>query len=223
MSIYSLLSTLPSNIRLAGLSDEKIINLQDDFQKKLPENIISLLKYSSGFYSEQLDLIDFTGSIFPFEFKEIFPHGIPLAQSDGNFWVQDINDSGEWGNVFFFCHDPPIICTQFSSLDSFIQSVFEDKDIIEKSNDCAGLVWENINAGVCAAEVMKSNLYDEKLINFAHSLDPHWRIYDCRLPSQAGCGFPWGLSKYNTQCKRLNFDLIFALEVAEKKNYFSFF
>ena len=73
-----------------GLTPQEIKEFETAFPGQLPSGVQQLLAFASGFEVEPIGLVDFLGR-HPFEFKDAFPYGVPLAgDGEGNFWVQDI-------------------------------------------------------------------------------------------------------------------------------------
>ena len=109
---------------LAGLTDEEINNLAKVVPNgQIPNDIRELLKFASGFEFSGLEEITFNG-IGQFGFEEIFPNPVQLAGDGfGNFWILDINQNGNWGQVFYVCHDPAVVVKHSDNLSEFIQHV----------------------------------------------------------------------------------------------------
>jgi cell wall assembly regulator SMI1 len=95
---------------LPGLTEQDIDNLAKGVPSgQIPNDIRELLKFASGFEFSGLEEITFNG-IGQFGFEEIFPNSVQLAGDGfGNFWILDIDQSGNWGQVFFVCHDPAVV------------------------------------------------------------------------------------------------------------------
>lgn len=111
---------------LDGLSEQEI----DELRKLLPNNFLpkeaeDLLKFSRGFEFYGLEEVRFD-SFGQFGFEEMFPYSIQLAGDGfGNFWVLDIDSKGNWGEVYYVCHDPAVVVKHSKSLTEFIGHVDE--------------------------------------------------------------------------------------------------
>jgi hypothetical protein len=110
----------------AGLSDQQIDQLAARLPgSRIPPDIRQLLKHTSGFFFPGLDDICFDG-VDRFGFENVFPVSVELAgDGAGNFWIIDINNKGEWGPVFFVCHDPAVVVKQSENLAEFLEQVDE--------------------------------------------------------------------------------------------------
>ena len=204
----------------AGLSGADLHSFERSLPGPLPSAIKELLQYAAGFESKSIGSVDFTGRSNRFEFREIVPHGVSLAEINGNFWVQDIGEDGFWGGVFFFCHDPATVVLQFDSLNAFVKAAIEEGNVEEKANRSSLAAWQDVDSGVSADEAMKSG--DDKLMNFAQSLpDNKFRIFDLRSAT-GGKAFAWGRGGPDLVCRRAGMDLIFAVALkAPKKGILS--
>src|SRR5687768_9328666 len=106
---------------LPPMTDDELEQLRSRLPCVLPEHIRDLLKFCRGFEGSPADPVDLAGEL-PYEQVEIFPHGLPIAGDGfGNFWVVDLNaNSGDFGPIYFACHDPPVIALQSISLAKFL-------------------------------------------------------------------------------------------------------
>jgi len=215
MPIQQTLTVTPGLKLNDGLSKTDLRGFEDSLPGPLPSEIESLLRYASGFESKSIGSVDFTGRSNRFEFKEVVPHGVPIAQINGSYWVQDINEDGGWGGVFFFSHDPPIATLQFDSLDSFVKAAVQDGNVGEEANRLSLATWQDVNSGVSIDDAMGSG--DDKLMNFVRSL-PHgnFRIFDLRAATGSK-GFAWGRGGPDLECRRASLELIFAVAVKEQR------
>lgn len=108
---------------LPGLSDPEI----DAFEKQQPgdlaPDIRELLAFASGIHGPAFDKIDFRGR-HAYALEDVFPAGLPIASDGtGNFAVVDVDrNSGEWGAIFFACHDPPVVTYIADDLRRFLQA-----------------------------------------------------------------------------------------------------
>lgn len=207
MSLRQVLEAQRSLRLRPGLGEQDLQELQGTLPGPLSSNLENLLRFASGFHSNALDIVDFTGRSHPFEFKEFLPYGIAVAKTvEGNFWVVDLKENGTWGEVFYISHDPPVFALHFNSLHSFLEGAVRGDSIIKEA---ASLISHDYLRGELAKEGRRSA--DKKLAQFAHALPDSFRIYDLRglQPPQA---FEWASAGPWTRCKRCQFDLIFAVE-----------
>lgn len=209
-----------------GLTDLQI----DEFAKKLPNrkipnDIIELLKFSSGFNFYGLEEITFDG-VGQFGFEEFFPNSVLLAGDGfGNFWILDIHKNGDWGNVFYVCHDPAVVVKHSENISEFIKHVDEfgkngrtsNLDIIHEKTVME--IW-NQNDGFIELEIArKSN--DLNLKNFALKLPDNYVIADLRN-KQNKSGFAWGKFGPNIDnAIRDNDELVWGIEKPIKKGFLS--
>lgn len=185
----------------------------------LPGEMAELLKYCRGFEGT-LELVDFTGQSLMAEFREIFPHGVPIAGDGfGNFWVVDLQpNSTGWAPIYYLSHDPPTIVYQTDSLAHFLAELFRmfpphASEIDAVHEDRLADIWRT-NPGVLSYEVcLKST--DPDLAAFARELNDSYQIIDLRQP-KIGDGFSWGRYGPKTVVKRFGYQPIFAYQ---KKNF----
>lgn len=195
-----------------GLSDEELREFRSTLPGPLSADVESLLRFASGFQTEALGVVDFTGRSHPTEFKEFVPHGFALAKTvEGNFWLLDVMKDGSWEHVFHISHDPPVFAVYFNSFVTFLEAAVAGDRMVKEA---ASLISQDHMRGVLAIEARSFS--DAKMAQFAHTLPDNFRIYDLRAV-QSPQGFEWGLSGAWTQCKRFNLDLIFAVEETEPK------
>ena len=108
----------------SGLTEQQIDELAKRLPtEQIPKEIRELLKFASGFEFDPLEEVTFD-SIGLFGFEEFFPNSVQLAGDGyGNYWVLDIDVNGNWGNVFYVCHDPAVIVKHSEDLTQFIEHV----------------------------------------------------------------------------------------------------
>lgn len=210
----------------SGLTDQELDALARKLPTgQLPDDIRELLKFASGFDLEGLNEVTFDG-IEEFGMETFFPCTIQLAVDGlGNSWILDIDNKGNWGPVFFACHDPAVIAKHSENLAQFIAHIDDFLKNGEQSNMdliCEKVVmdiWSKDN-GFMELETARQSA-DDTLKNFALSLPDHYVIADLRnKPIQSG--FPWG--KFGPdieQARRHETELIWALEKRVKKGLFS--
>ncbi len=209
-----------------GLTDQQI----DDLAKRLPTGqvpieIRELLKFASGFEFYGLEEVTFDG-VGQFGFENFFPNSVQLAGDGfGNFWILDVDKKGNWGNVFYVCHDPAVIVKHSENLTQFIEHVSDFGKNGNKSNldiiheKVVMDIWSKDNGFIELENARQSN--DTILKNFAQTLPDSFVIADLRnKPIQSG--FAWGKYGPNIDnAKRHENELIWGVEKQSKKGLFS--
>lgn len=209
-----------------GLTDQQI----DDLAKRLPTGQIpteirDLLKFASGFEFFGLEEVTFDG-VGQFGFEEFFPTSVQLAGDGfGNFWILDIDNKGQWGNVFYVCHDPAVIVKHSDNLAEFIKHVNEfgkngkqsNLDIIHETTVTD--IWTKDNWFIDKSTALAST--DEKLKSFATTLSDNFVIADLR-DKPIKSGFAWGKFGPNiNKARRHGSELMWGIEKVEKKGLLS--
>lgn len=187
----------------------EIENFQGSMPGPLPEDVLKILEYASGFRDASFGYVDFTGNSNTFSFREIFPYGLPVAQRDGNFWIVDIAPDGCWGNVFFVSHDPAVALIQFQSFSDFVRSVAAKDSVLVDAQGFASQIWMGSSSYISVSDARGSP--DLHISSFASELPDDFEIYDLRS-NFIGGGFSWGRTGPEAECKRANSELIFALQ-----------
>ena len=209
-----------------GLTDQQIEDLGKRLPAgRIPNEIKELLKFASGFEFYGLEEVTFDG-VGQFGFEEFFPISVQLAGDGfGNFWILDVNKNGEWGNVFYVCHDPAVIIKHSDNLAEFIKHVDEFGKRGEESNldiihDVTVMdVWTKNNGFIDKSAALAST--DEKIKSFAATLPDNFVIADLR-DKPLKSGFAWGKFGPNIdKVKRYDTELIWGLEKVEKKGLLS--
>jgi hypothetical protein len=179
-----------------GLTDQQIDKLALQLPTgKMPDDIRELLKFSSGFVFAGLDEVTFDG-VGQFGFENIFPHSVQLAGDGyGNFWILDVDKNGNWGNVFYVCHDPAVVVKHSDNINQFVLHVHDFGRNGNKSNldiiheKIVTDIW-SIDNGFIELESARHSS-DLTLKNFASTLPDNFVIADLRnKPNQSG--FAWG-------------------------------
>jgi len=209
-----------------GLTDQQIDSLAQGLPNgQIPNEIRELLKFTSGFEFFGLEGVTFDG-VGQFGFEEFFPTSVQLAGDGfGNFWILDVNKNGQWGSIFYVCHDPAVIVKHSENLTEFIKHVDEfgkkgkqsNLDIIHEVTVMD--IWSKNNGFVDKSTAMASS--DEKLKSFATSLPDNFVVVDLR-DKPLKSGFAWGKFGSKTEkVKRLESELIWGIEKVEKKGILS--
>jgi len=204
-----------------ALTDEQINSLASKLPTgQLPNDIKELLKFSSGFTFYGPEEVTFDG-IGQFGFENIIPNSVQLAGDGfGNFWILDIDSKGNWGSVFYVCHDPAVIVKHSDNLAQFIQHVDEFGKKGHQSNldsiheKVVMDIWSKDFGFVDKATALNSN--DETLKTFASKFTDNFIFADLRhKPIKSG--FAWGKFGPNIDnAKRHETEMIWAFEKKEK-------
>lgn len=180
----------------------------------LPPEISELLAYSRGFDFFAFDRIDFTRQ--EFELSGAFHNPIDLTKDAfDNHWVVDIDpDNGNWGKVFYVCHEPAVIILQAHDLAQFLSQIAylargEEANWINFiKEDAAKHVWESTDKLIPRDVAIRTK--DEELSAFAEELPSDYLIADMR-DADWGDGFPWSLTGPEGDILRDSSALLFAI------------
>ncbi|MFV8440585.1 SMI1/KNR4 family protein [Flavobacterium sp. LB2P44] len=210
----------------SGLTDLQIDVLAKQAPtEKIPSEIRELLKFTKGFEFYGLEEVTFDG-IGQFGFEAFFPNSVQLTGDGfGNFWILDVNKNGNWGNVFYVCHDPAVIVKHSDNLTQFIEHVNDFGKNGNKSNldiiheKVIMDIWNKDNGFIELESARQSN--DTTLKKFALLLPDNFVIADLRN-KQNQSGFAWGKFGPNIdKATRHETELIWGIEKPIKKSFFS--
>lgn len=208
-----------------GLTDEEINHLAKHLpQGKVPDDVRELLKFASGFKFYMPEEVTFD-RIGQFGLEDIFPTSVEIAEDGfGNFWVVDVLGSGQWGHVFFVCHDPAVVVKHSEDISEFIKHIHEYGKKGQQSN--LDLIHEDISFRISRSDScfiehsVALSSADEQLKAFAKLVPGHFVIADLRnKPIQSG--FAWGKWSPKLRIIRHETELIWALEKKERKGFFA--
>ena len=176
-----------------GLNEEEILHFEKQLPSKLPEDIKELIRFSSGF-EFYIYNISFIGNT-DFGFEELIKNPITLAgDGTGNCWVVEILNNGDWGNVFYVCHDPAVIVKHSEHLSQFLEHLSDygkngsasHFDIIHEE-----IVYELNRKSEYLTLEEAQNSQDQELRVFTEKLEGDYLIADLRnKPLRSG--FEWG-------------------------------
>tara|TARA_B100000809_G_C14948239_1_gene462915 strand:- start:95 stop:817 length:723 start_codon:yes stop_codon:yes gene_type:complete len=206
---------------LPGMTEVEIT----EFKKQLPNNFIpkeieELLKFSKGFEFFGFDEIRFNTYGY-FGFQEMFPNSIQLAGDGfGNFWILDIDSSGNWNSVYYVCHDPAVIVKHSENLSQFIEQIHEngqkgrestlniihEETVMEIWNEKTGIMEQN----------EKDYDFENKNIEF-----PERYLIADLTNKPIKTGFPWGKFGANTKIIRPTDKPIWIVEKKVKQGFLS--
>jgi len=209
-----------------GLTDLQIDELAKNLPTgHVPTKIRELLTFASGFEFNGLEEVNFDG-VGQFGFENFFPNSVQLAGDGfGNFWILDVDKNGNWGSVFYVCHDPAVIVKHSENLTQFIEHVSDFGKNGNKSNldiiheKVVMDIWSKDNGFIELENARQSN--DTILKNFALSLPDNFVVADLRNKHNQ-TGFAWGKFGPNIdKAKRHETGLIWGIEKQSKKGLLS--
>lgn len=157
----------------------------------LSHEVSELLSYSRGINFGWFQPVSFD-AFGKFGLVGLFPACIELrSDGAGNFWLLDINTKGEWGAVFYVCHDPPVIIRQADNLRDFLRQVHEHARceptswLDEVYDHLAFRIWEErkTHSGLTEAAVAAASA-DTVLSQFAARQPPEFYWATCELGQQ---------------------------------------
>ena len=211
---------------IQGMTEQQIDELAKQFPSgQVPAEIIELLKFARGFEFDALEEVTFDG-VGLFGFEELFPCSVQLAGDGfGNYWILDVDRNGDWGGVFYVCHDPAVIVKHSDNLVQFLEHIDDfgkngsnsNLDIIHEKTVMD--IWRKDNGFMELENVRQSD--DVILKNFASSLPDNFVVADLRnKPIKSG--FAWGMFGPDiSKAKRHETELIWGIEKTVKKGLFS--
>ncbi len=202
------------------VSQAEIDELAAEAGVPLPRELRSLLLHTAGI-DGALETIDFTGRSLSYEQLEVFPSCLPIAGDGfGNHWVLDLTpDSTETAQVFFSCHDAPVILYQSPNLAHFLHETFRRSIpphaslVDDVHEDRLFDVWRTNPAEIDHATALNG---DPVLRDFAAGLDDGFAFADLRSP-EIGMGFSWGRYGPRTEIRRLGYERVFAYARPEQQ------
>jgi hypothetical protein len=156
----------------------------------LPQEIKELLIYSKGIEFGWLQEIRFD-AFSDFGRLGLFPSCVELTHDGaGNYWVLDINKVGQWGAVFYVCHDPQVIVRQANNLLDFLGQIQEHgrfkstsqfDDVYER---LSVKIWEERKSHMGLVEAATASVsVDTIMSQFAAQQPPNFLIADLRAES----------------------------------------
>jgi hypothetical protein len=203
----------PHRISLApGLSGPEIAELEKAVGHSLPEDVAELVAFAGG-----LELcgreICFTRNFEWTPLDNAFPHAIWLQTADVlDDWFVDVNQqTGHWGPVYFFSHDPAVFVYEFDDLTDFLTEWLRDHGEegsarMNAAREAAITIWYRQGPMRWSETLVDSD--DPALSAFAKQLPSGYLIADLRS-RESGLGVPWGWD--NVDVKRYDDELLFAI------------
>lgn len=182
---------------LKGLTMAEIEELRKLLPGKgMPDEIVELLRFSSGFKYDFFDEVSFINAD-TFNLEAFFPNVVELAgDGAGNFWLLDVDYAGNWGSVYYACHEPAVIMKQAESLTDFIKQIHDwakqgdNALFFQLYEHATGKIGKLRNGGFINTETAKAS-NDPVLRAFAATLPSEYLVADLRN-KPIGSGFAWG-------------------------------
>jgi len=205
---------------LSGMSEQEI----DEFKKLLPDNFLpveveELLKFSRGFEFYGLEEVRFD-SFGDFGFEEMFPYSVQLAGDGfGNFWILDVDSKGDWGKVYYVCHDPAVVVKHSQSLSEFIGHV---DDFGKKGSDShLDTIHEKTVMDIWTSKVgiMEKNERDYNFPNNIKDQLPEMFLVADLEHEPIKTGFAWGKYGANSKIIRVGDKPIWVVEKKIKQGF----
>ncbi len=200
---------------LPPATEAEMRKLEDALPAPLPAEIRAALGVSTGLANgplESFSLLDLEG----LGLEDAFPHVYSIAHDGyGNYWVLDLlPESGDWGPVFYACHDPAVIAYQADTIEAFLRDVVAmwqpgPQSPVDRMREAdVHRIWRDDSTLMTPAAAAVSG--DSVLTAFAVTLPPEARIADLR-GAHAGQGFAWGRFGPRTEIRRAGRDRLWAL------------
>ena len=149
-----------------------------------------------------------------FGFEELIEFNLTITHDwTGNYWIQEINGKGEWGKIYFVCHDPAVIIKQADNISEFLSQLHEY--FLNGDQSFFSTIYDQISfeiysgKGRLLEQIEALNSNDNKLSKFAERYNDDWYIADLRN-AKNGEGFRLEASYKETI--RLDDELIWALK-----------
>jgi len=204
---------------LPGLQQSELDAIEKNIGASLPVDFSEIAK-ACGVIEGFLEPLDFSG--VPFEMPEAFPHGHAFAGDGyGNFWVVDcLSLQEETSNIYFVCHDAPVILYQCDGIETFLSELVREfteplSSLIHAVHeDTIAEVWKTNPGTVSRFEAIDSP--DASISAFAEQLDERFVLVDLRNASP-GEGFSWGRYGPQTELRRYGEERIFAYAQPQKE------
>ena len=205
-----------------GMSDNEI----EEFRKNLPKNnlpkeIEELLRFAKGFNFYGLNEIRFD-AFREFGFEKVFPNSINLAGDGfGNFWILDIDNNGEWKEIYYVCHDPPAIVKHSNNLSEFIHHVDEFGRLGRESN--LDIIHEKIVGDIWTEKIsiMEKNETDYEFSQEFMTLLPEMFMIADLSDKPIQTGFNWAKYGVNSKIIRFKDKPIWIMEKKVKQGFLS--
>lgn len=205
---------------LEGMSDDEVTAFVNRLpQRILPVEIGELLRFARGFEFGSLEIrFDQHGQ---FGFESLFPDSIQLAGDGfGNFWVLDIDSNGNWGNVYYVCHDPAVVVKHSETLADFIKHVDEfgekgDLSHLDQVHEKVVFdIWKAENGSMQRLSE-NTSVRDTFKEEFSEAL-----IADLR-GKPINAGFAWALLGPECQIRRIGDDPTWIISKKSKQGFWS--
>lgn len=172
---------------LSPLTTDEIAQFKSTIPKEnIPHELINLLRHSRGIIIKYslFNEIRFD-DIGEFGFHQLIQLCLTLTgDGAGNFWIQEITSEGIFGEVFFVCHDPPVLIKQADNLKEFLDQIKEhlhnpeESFITEISDKKLIQIYKSEERLIKFTDAIKSQ--DNIMSEFAKNFDTQWVFGDLR-------------------------------------------
>lgn len=178
---------------LPPMSDEELRRGQNEKGLPWPNEIRELLAYAKGFRLFPYE-VDFTQGPWEFPVDGIGYGAQVCPDFCGNLWFVEVDQqSGEWGAIWFLCHDPFVYVIQSPTIASFLYDIHAtmlgDETPMSKTGD---LVLEEISKHGGNLMTLEEATRDRTIAPLLKTVDPSMNVCDLRA-AIPGTGFTrWG-------------------------------
>lgn len=180
-----------------GLTNAEIDGLKQFLPGKgIPDEIAELLRFAAGIKCYFPDNINFS-NVDSFNLEAFFPNLVELSGDGlGNFWLVDVDYEGNWGPVYYACHDPAVIMKQSENLTDFIRQLHGlfkegESSLFHQLYDNEPYQINKLLHGGFISHDEATTSEDPVLREFAATLPPDYLVADLRN-KPIGSGFAWG-------------------------------
>ena len=196
------------------LSSAELAELERKVGLPFAAPLRELLEYARGFECRKFGKVIFSG-VGEVGLSGLSPAGVPISwDPSGNFWLADVKPDGDWGPIWFVCHDPPVVVIQSVDLADFIgRALLGAEPVSEVIGPAVGRIWHD-DPFLMPVEAARMS-GDSVLSEFAEQLPEEFKVADLRN-ADVGAGFAWGRAGPNATLRRFGHALLFGIEWRRK-------
>jgi len=173
----------PVKLRLLpAITKHQLAQFEQSLGNAVSADIRDLLFLAAGFEFPPVGTVNFLGIDLS---VETFFRSVPILGDEyGNFWVVDTEPgNGDWGAVFFWCHDPAVGVIQAPTLSAFLEQIFDigrpdHRDALASIRERCHRIWADDPYLASVAEARNAD--DPTLSTFARSLPDSFDVADLR-------------------------------------------
>lgn len=195
---------------------EEIDALEEQLGARIPAPIRELMAYAGGVAIDCDELV-WNGRLYGQQVPDALPCWMPLVEDGfGNSWNVDIDrHTGEWGAVYFACHDPAVMVRQADSLAAFILQFADDACQPEREGNLH-LVAERLShkvwdTGGVTMDAQTLRLSADPVLRRAATSVEDGLVCDLRQ-ARIGDGLAWGRFGPRTVITRPGPEPVFVLQ-----------